>query len=97
MLTKEEYAALREGAARRVFEKAEEIADIIKGLREEIGGEALEVNDVSIRIDVDTGQKGVSAYKYIEDNSKYILDANVIRGNFYPDGLAKKKFVGEME
>ena len=95
MVTKEEYAALREGAARRILEKMEEIADIVKGLREEIGGEALEASDVSIMIDLDTGQQSISAYKYVEGGSPHILDANVINGTFYPDGLSKVKFFGE--
>ena len=95
MVTKEEYAALREGAARRIFEKTEEIADIVKGLREKIGGEALEANDVSIMIDLETGQQSVSAYKYVEGGSPHILDASVINGTFYPDGLRTAKFIGE--
>ena len=97
MVTKEEYAALREGAARRIFEKAEEIADIIRELREEIGGEALEANDVSIMIDLETGQQSVSAYKYVAGGSPHILDASVINGTFYPDGITKTKFLGEVE
>lgn len=95
MVTKEEYKALREGTARRVLEKMEEIADVVRELREEIGGEALEANDVSIMIDLETGQQSVSAYKYIKGGSKHILDANVINGTFYPDGLSKVKFIGE--
>jgi hypothetical protein len=101
MVTKEEYKALREGAARRVMDKLEEIADIVKGLREEVGGRAMEAKDVSLMIDLNTGQKTVSAYKYHEEKdrrSEYLIDSNMIDGRFYPDGIANiTKFIGEEE
>ena len=97
-MNKEEYKALREGYSKQVIEKLDEITEILKRFKEEVGDEIKDANHVSLYVNLEEGNKQILVFRdrAADRDNRYVMYADVVSGETYPDGIIPPKhFIGE--
>ena len=99
VMDEQTYVKLRKEVTDRILAKMDEIGSIIQEYREELGGDALDANTMSLYMNLDDGFKNVSVYRKreVDDTAMYIVYADVIHGEYYPDGINTVPFIMNKE